>query len=325
MFKRSTSELVLLTVSAFAVITVSPFIVLRYLAGDFTMVLLDLGIVVAMLLFFVFIYKTRNVELAKLIFAILITCVIVLIIIIIIRGDSHIYWIYPCLIATYYILPEKVAASICTVAIAVILGLIYASTELIHFLTIMMTLFLTSFLSYAIFSNYNATNKKLALLATVDPLTLSGNRRALSDTLMKEIRAYRREPTSMCLMLMDLDYFKKVNDSYGHAIGDQILVDFVQLVNDHTRALDLVFRYGGEEFIVAPLKMDIKKAECMAENLRKLIEKHNFSDDAEVTVSIGLTEYQTDETIESWIARADAALYQAKEQGRNQVIVKPIN
>lgn len=319
MLKRTTSEIILLMISAFAVIAISPFIYLRFIVDDYVMAALDAVIVILMSLFFLFTYKTRKADLAKLIFAILIICAIILIIAL--RGQSHTYWIYPTVIAMYYMLPEKSAIAICIAAISVILFILYPSINNIDFFTILMTLTLTSFFSYIIFSNYNKTNAKLALLATVDPLTLCGNRRALDSVLLDTLSAQRREKSSISLILLDLDHFKKINDTYSHATGDKVLVDLVQLMSRHTRALDSIFRYGGEEFILVPLKVDWVAAELMAEKLRKLVEEHEFTDNIKITISIGVAQYKTEEAAESWIARADHALYKAKNAGRNQVVV----
>jgi diguanylate cyclase (GGDEF)-like protein len=218
-------------------------------------------------------------------------------------------------------LPEKSAIAICIAAISVILFILYPSINNIDFFTILMTLTLTSFFSYIIFSNYNKTNAKLALLATVDPLTLCGNRRALDSVLLDTLSAQRREKSCISLILLDLDHFKKINDTYSHATGDKVLVDLVQLMSRHTRALDSIFRYGGEEFILVPLKVDWVAAELMAEKLRKLVEEHEFTDNIKITISIGVAQYKTEEAAESWIARADHALYKAKNAGRNQVVV----
>lgn len=318
MLKRTTSELVLLAISAFAVITISPFIYLRYLDEDYFMVALDAGIVVSMFLFFVFTFKTRKAEIAKLVFAILVTCVIILIIVL--RGQSHIYWIYPAIIAIYYILPEKAAVTICVFAISIILFVLFPSVNVIEFFTIMMTFILTLLFTYVIFSNYNKTNERLALLATIDPLTSCGNRRALDTSLQAILSAQKRESKTVSLILLDLDHFKKINDNHSHSVGDQVLIDLVQLMNKHTRALDTIFRYGGEEFIIAPLALDLSSATQMAEKLRVLIEKYRFVNNIQATVSIGVAQYRTEESAEAWISRADAALYKAKNSGRNQVI-----
>ena len=182
-----------------------------------------------------------------------------------------------------------------------------------------MSLLLTSIFSYMIFSNYRITNEKLILLATIDPLTLCGNRRALKDKLADLISDQQRQASVVSLLLLDLDFFKKINDQHGHAAGDMVLVEVVRLMKSNTRALDALFRYGGEEFIIVPLYVELAEACIIAEKLRVIIEQHQFVNNIQLTVSMGVAQYRLNESSEAWIARADAALYLAKESGRNRV------
>lgn len=318
MIKRTTSEIMLLVLSVLSALIISPFVYLRYIDGDFVVALVDAFIIFILLLFFIFVYKTRKVEKAKLLLAIFLALAITAVVII--RGMSHLYWLYPAIIAFYYILPERSAGLICLAAISVISLQIYPLLNLIDFFTIVMSLMLTSLFSYMIFSNYRKSNEKLELLATIDPLTLSGNRRALDRQLADVITAQNRQQSTMCLLLFDLDLFKQINDQYGHAIGDQVLVEVVALVSKHTRVLDSLFRYGGEEFIIVPLKLKLTDAVVVAEKLRCLVEQHMFINEISLTISVGVAEYVAGESAESWISRADTALYRAKNSGRNQVI-----
>ena len=121
------------------------------------------------------------------------------------------------------------------------------------------------------------------------------------------------------LLLLDLDFFKKINDQHGHAAGDMVLVEVVRLMKSNTRALDALFRYGGEEFIIVPLYVELAEACIIAEKLRVIIEQHQFVNNIQLTVSMGVAQYRLNESAETWIARADAALYLAKESGRNRV------
>jgi diguanylate cyclase (GGDEF)-like protein len=125
-------------------------------------------------------------------------------------------------------------------------------------------------------------------------------------------------------MLMDLDHFKKINDSYGHAAGDRLLCAFADCAHEVVRPTDLLARYGGEEFSMLLPDTDLVQAERIAERLRARFAGVRIEMDAErvgTTVSIGVTQIQLDrETVERALARADVALYRAKEQGRDRVL-----
>lgn len=320
MVKRTTAEIMLLVLSALSALLITPFVYLRYINGDFVVALVDACIILILLLFFIFVYKTRKIETAKVLLAAFLAIAISTVVLI--RGQSHLYWLYPAIIAFYYILPERLAGLICIAAISVISIEIYPSVNLLDFSTIIMSFILTSLFSYMIFSNYRKTNDKLELLATIDPLTLSGNRRALDKQLSILLAEQKRKPTTMCLLLLDLDLFKGINDKYGHAIGDQVLIEVSELIASHTRTVDALFRYGGEEFIIVPLKVGLSEAAIVAEKLRVLTSQHSFVNDISLTISIGVAQYITNESAESWIHRADSALYSAKNSGRNQVVTK---
>ncbi len=320
MIKRSAAEKMLLILSAFAVITISPFVFLRWQEGDLVMAFIDATLVLVTSAFFFFVYRTRKVNTAKLILACFFTIAIVTIVAI--RGQSHLFWLYPCMIAFYYILPARPAGIICFIAIVLIGTILSATANTVELLTIVFTLFLTALFSYVIFSNYSKTNKQLALLASIDPLTSSGNRRALDKQLERILADQDRATSKVSLLLLDLDHFKKINDNYGHANGDIVLIELVELIQKYTRSLDDLYRYGGEEFIILPLKVDLQEAKQVAEKLRALINETTFADNIPVTVSIGVAQYRQGESAEAWISRADAALYVAKDTGRNRVVTE---
>ncbi|MFT5813612.1 MAG: diguanylate cyclase (GGDEF)-like protein [Psychroserpens sp.] len=320
MTKRSSAEKILLILSAFAAITILPFVYIRWLDGDMVMAFIDGTLVVVTASFFTYVYRTRKVDTAK--FALISFLLVAIMYIVAIRGQSHLIWLYPCMIASYYMLPVRPAGIICFIAIILIALILWSVTNTLELLTIIFTLFLTSLFSYIIFNNYRKTNSKLALLASIDPLTSSGNRRALDLKLEKILADQNRESSKVSLLLLDLDHFKKINDNYGHANGDMVLVELVELIKKYSRPLDDLYRYGGEEFIILPLKVDLVDATKVAEKLRALIAKTTFADDISVTVSIGVAQYRAAESAEAWISRADAALYLAKNSGRNRVVVE---
>lgn len=155
--------------------------------------------------------------------------------------------------------------------------------------------------------------------ATIDALTGIANRRAMDHALQKIIQAQQDTPRSLALLIIDVDHFKRVNDTYGHAIGDEVLIRFAQEASAHLRSSDLLGRWGGEEFMILSLDQTDAQAMQMADRLRTELEKTHFPHVGMVTVSIGVTSYVPGEGADALIKRADKALYHAKAQGRNRV------
>jgi diguanylate cyclase (GGDEF)-like protein/hemerythrin-like metal-binding protein len=121
--------------------------------------------------------------------------------------------------------------------------------------------------------------------------------------------------------MFDIDHFKRVNDEFGHPAGDAVLCELVALISQSIRTGDTLFRWGGEEFVVLAAATGYRQAEVMAEALRGRVEQHAFEIISGLTISIGVAEHNGNESADSWFARVDAALYSAKESGRNRVVV----
>jgi len=160
-------------------------------------------------------------------------------------------------------------------------------------------------------------------LATIDPLTGLMNRRAFLSAINVELARCTRHSIPTSLLLLDVDHFKAVNDTYGHAGGDRILSQVGACIRAMLRIPDLIARWGGEEFVVALTNTDQEGANLVAERLRQAIECLTvpFEDKTiHVTVSIGLASLRSTETLEALIDRADRAMYGAKHAGRNRVV-----
>jgi len=169
------------------------------------------------------------------------------------------------------------------------------------------------------------THQQIQEMALRDPLTDILNRRALDGPLTRELKAGLRYGTPACVLLLDLDYFKTVNDLLGHIAGDDVLKCVAALIRNTVRDIDSVARYGGEEFAVVLPHTDLGQAQALAERIRAIIEWHAFDlEDGHVriTASIGLASLHDSAiaTVGDWIAAADSAVYEAKSRGRNRVV-----
>ncbi len=169
--------------------------------------------------------------------------------------------------------------------------------------------------------------EKVQTLAITDGLTKIYVRRHFLERLNEEVARSKRHKLNLSLLMLDIDHFKQCNDTYGHLVGDIILKEFAKIMKEHVRLIDLIGRYGGEEFVIALPDTNKSSAASVAERLRQSIENYRFKAYDEVirtTVSIGLAAYPDDGSdVPTLIDRADQALYKAKEEGRNRVIFWP--
>jgi diguanylate cyclase (GGDEF)-like protein len=170
-------------------------------------------------------------------------------------------------------------------------------------------------------------NADLALLSQIDGLTQLFNRNHWQHCLEAEFKRFKRSHHSSCLVMLDIDHFKNVNDTYGHMVGDDVIKHLAKLIREQVRETDISGRYGGEEFVVILPDTDIDQAIVFAERLRETVANavvtHNDID-ITYTISLGIAEVESAFEHEgSWIECADEALYQSKENGRNKVTLHP--
>lgn len=164
-------------------------------------------------------------------------------------------------------------------------------------------------------------NEKVEKLTLLDPLTGLANRRFLSERLPLDISAALRHGRPLSLIMLDLDHFKSINDDYGHALGDQVLKAVGDILINSCRQEDLAARFGGEEFLLLLPYAGLREAESIAERIRLAISlKTVLPDGRQITASMGVTEFTAQDTSDSFIKRADDALYRAKSSGRNRTV-----
>ena len=187
-------------------------------------------------------------------------------------------------------------------------------------LTIVFCMF--SYLALFYVVTVTRAHRRLARMATTDPLTGLFNRRHIIELTEKELARHNRHPSNLTFMLMDLDHFKQINDQFGHDMGDRALSAVSQVLQDALRENDFIGRWGGEEFLVVLPDTGIEEAKASAERLRTAIEALTLKHGEEcvnLTLSIGITQYRPDELLSNVVARADNALYAGKSGGRNRV------
>lgn len=153
-----------------------------------------------------------------------------------------------------------------------------------------------------------------------DPLTSLYNRRKLYQLLTVELTRTRRHGHPLSLMLLDIDHFKRINDTFGHDIGDLVLMQVAEQISAMLRLSDILARYGGEEFVIACPETNLDGAVVLAEKIRSSIEVFSFPTAGEVTISVGISLLESEDDVNALIKRADKALYKAKEMGRNRVV-----
>lgn len=302
-----------------ASLLIAPFCVIRYLNGEFVNAVVDLAIVVVALSSAIYTYRLgQATQLISNITALLYSSGAVAVAHL--NEPIFVFWLFPALIANFFLLSAKAAliANSLTIAAAVPIALqLTTSTETFAMIA---SLLMCGSMAY-VFALL--THKQQLLLqdyANQDALTMLGNRRAMDEELRLCVDDYARANIPATLIMLDLDFFKMVNDRFGHNVGDEVLIDLAELLARRVRKTDRVFRFGGEEFLVLARNTALEDALVIAEQLREQIERELKDPDGAITASFGCAQLREDENQEDWFVRADKAVYQAKQQGRNCVV-----
>ncbi|MDO8179155.1 MAG: GGDEF domain-containing protein [Undibacterium sp.] len=316
MLKRSKEEVILLMLSGLSIPSILPFGIIRLVQRNWLLAAVDMAIVLGMMGIWVFVWRTRKVRFAGI--AVTIFYSVGMLASIYVKGQPIVYWVYPTMIAAFFILKAREALFINTVSVLLLIVILSQQMALLDLSSVVVTLILINLFSYIFSHSTSLQHTELHHQADNDFLTGIGNRRAF-DRKLAEICQTGNVQTSACLFLLDLDHFKSINDRLGHAVGDQVLVQFCHLIRSRIRAVDGFFRYGGEEFVLITVGSDMAAANNFAEELRALIERSVLIPDYQVTVSIGVAKLTEADSADTWVKRADAMLYEAKQSGRNTV------
>lgn len=306
--------------AAMITLGVSPFVVVRYLNGEYLKAGLDLAIVLIAAANATYVYLTKSVFYSSIIGAIQYSLATT--IVIYLNNPLYFFWVFPAFSANFFLLRPAYAIALNLVMAAAMVPVILQVDDPIAGLGMLTSMIFAGGMIYVFAREANKHHQLLQAYASQDPLTLLGNRRAMNLEMGLCIQDLKRHGTPASVIVLDLDHFKHVNDSFGHKCGDDVLIQMADLLRQRIRKTDRVFRFGGEEFVVLARNTHLAAAQILAENLRKHIAQHLSSAKlGTITTSLGCAALQPEETAEHWFERADKAMYQAKDWGRNQVVL----
>lgn len=305
----------LLLLGSVAMFGILPFVVIRYAEGNTSAVIIDIMLILGIVALVGYAYYSKKIRLISAVTALFINVGVV--IVVIANGFESFFWVYPVFASTFILIKpiEALCLNIIAGVSLIVLSDIFNTVSLASYLITITMLSMSTF----VYASHSAKQfRLLETLNTVDPLTGAFNRRAMNSDIQAALANAERNGTQPLLAILDLDYFKKVNDQYGHGVGDQVLKNFVAITTAHIRKYDRLYRFGGEEFVLLIPEISDDQYKSFIENLRTAIKKELTTPDGKsITVSFGVTPWQPKATIDTWLQRADEALYQAKEQGRD--------
>jgi diguanylate cyclase (GGDEF)-like protein len=236
-------------------------------------------------------------------------------------GLAGALWSFPIILASFLLVSRAHAliASIVLIASLLLEGSAFgaAAERWMYFAAASVT----CLFAYVFAHQTHEQRLQLEALASRDPLTGVANRRAMERELRIAAEGFRRHRLPVGLAVLDLDHFKRINDEAGHEAGDQVLMAFARVVQSRCRAGDRLFRFGGEEFVLLTPGTDVDALQHLVDELRGEVALQVRAAGRPVTVSIGGAVLRAGEDVDAWLARADAAMYEAKRLGRDRAVM----
>ena len=230
-----------------------------------------------------------------------------------------IYWLYPLLAGLPVLLHLRRSLAVGLVSGALALPLVFSQfdsgTAVVISFSMATTWLVSAWLVFAV----KEQSRRLKDMAVTDPLTGAYNRRYLEEQARHAMDAWERYQQPCTLFLIDVDHFKRINDRYGHSVGDTAIKRLVDVISRRIRAVDILCRFGGEEFIVLLPGTAIEGGMKFAEELRQVVGHAKILPKGSMTISIGVCEVGAADDLDQWFRLADTALYLAKRHGRNRV------
>ena len=317
--KRTHTELIFLTIALAGIVGVSPFIVLRIIDGQWIVAMIDAAMAAFAGALVIYVWLTRKVRIPSI--ALTLFYLSGLVAVVHVRGPDMVYWAYPGLVAAFFLIKPVEAAVISLLVLTAMAPVLVQQLSAIEMVSIIVTLLLNILFSYIFTRGIHGRHTELTRQATRDALTGAGNRGLFDENFQHLYTQYRRDKTPCSLIMIDIDHFKDINDTYGHARGDQVLKKLIHLLDERLRKSDVLYRLGGEEFAILLPETHIDAAFRVAENLRKRIARSALLAEQATTISLGVAELMPEDDTQTWFQRADHALYEAKHQGRNQTCI----
>ncbi|MFW2373387.1 MAG: GGDEF domain-containing protein [Gammaproteobacteria bacterium] len=225
--KRTFKEYILLAVPTVGMIGVFPFVILQFIRSQWLMGTVDAAIVLGFGLVALYVWMTRKVRIPSIVLTVFTLCATVAVIYI--NGPSLIYWAFPTMTAAYFLLKPGEAATANMLALFVLIPVISMNLEYLEFVSILITIILNNIFSYVFSINMQEHQEKLVTQATRDALTGAGNRRLFDEDARESIAFLKRSEVTTTLILLDIDHFKNINDAFGHATGDQVVINLTKL------------------------------------------------------------------------------------------------
>ncbi len=318
-FERSTKEYVILCISLAGVVSITPFAAYRIVSQDIMIALLDSLAVASMAAIFIYVFRTSKTTIAAWILTA--TFFLGLVFTIKLKGAEQILWAYPVSVGIYYLISAPKAAVVNSISIIIIYLTIQHDLALREKGVFIITLVSTNVFTYVFAFRNELQKQKLEQLSFKDPLTGTYNKRSFDIHLSELDETVNLGQSPYSMVFLDIDYFKKVNDTFGHPKGDEVLIKLASLINIELNLGAKLYRIGGEEYAIFPLKMNEPLAKTYSERLRTTVENSALNDEFKITISIGIATYESNESLKQWMERADEALYAAKRSGRNCSVV----
>ena len=245
---------------------------------------------------------------------------ILLILLAVTQGQNYaIYWLYPLLAGLPVLLRSRRSLMVGLLCAVLALPLVFTHFDLSSAFVISFSMIVTWLVSAWLVFAVTEQSRRLKDMAVTDPLTGAYNRRYLEEQASQAMESWQRYRHSSTMLLIDVDFFKRINDKYGHAVGDTAIKRLVEVISGRIRAVDTLCRFGGEEFVVLLQDTGIDGATRVAEELRAMVERTKILPEGNVTISIGVCEVIAADNVEHWFKLADSALYLAKSNGRNRI------
>jgi diguanylate cyclase (GGDEF)-like protein len=245
-------------------------------------------------------------------------------------GQNYaLYLLFPLMVALPVLLKTRWAVSMAVLSGLLVSPLILTQYDTATSSIIGLSMGLTWLVSAWLVFSMTEQSRRLKDMAVKDALTGAYNRRYLELQLDHALETWERYQRPASVLLVDIDFFKRINDKFGHALGDMAIKSLVEVISSNIRSVDTLCRYGGEEFVVLLSETAVQDAAKVAEKLRNLVEHTRVMPEGTMTISVGVCDVAVVDDVDHWLNLADGALYLAKHNGRNRIelaesVVEPL-